>query len=154
MNWDAIGALAELLGAAAVLVTIVYLARQIKQNSDIARVEAFRDMQKQWSEMRERTMQPENLSLINRGMQGIDKLDESEKPRFHKLMGDEFAFLDTVMLMERKGLFDAEYRVVENFGQYYRHMLVFPGVMEFWVTIKDGTSPYLVEWVDQNSPKT
>ena len=102
MNWDAIGALAELLGAAAVLVTIVYLARQIKQNSDIARVEAFRDMQKQWSEMRERTMQPENLSLINRGMQGIDKLDESEKPRFHKLMGDEFAFLDTVMLMERR----------------------------------------------------
>ena len=33
MNWDAIGAIAELIAAIAVLATLVYLAAQIKQNT-------------------------------------------------------------------------------------------------------------------------
>ena len=33
MNWDAIGALSELLGATAVVVSIIYLALQVRQNS-------------------------------------------------------------------------------------------------------------------------
>ena len=33
MNWDALGAIAELLGAIAVLATLLYLARQIKESS-------------------------------------------------------------------------------------------------------------------------
>ena len=37
MNWEAIGAVGELLGATAVLVTLVYLARQIKQNTQEVR---------------------------------------------------------------------------------------------------------------------
>jgi hypothetical protein len=33
MNWDAIGAVAELLGAAGVIVSLGYLAIQIRQNT-------------------------------------------------------------------------------------------------------------------------
>ena len=36
MNWDAIGAVGELLGASAVLVTLIYLAVQIRQNTSAA----------------------------------------------------------------------------------------------------------------------
>ena len=36
MNWEAIGALAEILGAAAVVVTLVYLARQTRMGADAA----------------------------------------------------------------------------------------------------------------------
>jgi hypothetical protein len=35
MNWDAIGALAELAGAVSVLGTLIYLAKQIKDNSKL-----------------------------------------------------------------------------------------------------------------------
>jgi hypothetical protein len=34
MNWEALGAIAEFLGAIAVLITLLYLARQIRQNRD------------------------------------------------------------------------------------------------------------------------
>ena len=34
MNWEAIGAIAELIGVLAVIVSLIYLAIQIKQNSD------------------------------------------------------------------------------------------------------------------------
>ena len=37
MNWDAIGAIAELVGAVGVIATLVYLARQINQNTSTVR---------------------------------------------------------------------------------------------------------------------
>ena len=40
MNWEAIGALAELCGAAAVVVTLVYLALQVRQNNELRRSES------------------------------------------------------------------------------------------------------------------
>jgi hypothetical protein len=33
VNWDAIGAVAEVIGALAVLITLIYLALQIRQNT-------------------------------------------------------------------------------------------------------------------------
>ncbi len=41
MNWDALGASAEALGAIAVIATLVYLARQINQNTATARSSAL-----------------------------------------------------------------------------------------------------------------
>ena len=37
MNWDAIGALAELIAAIAVLASLIYLANQIRQGTEVAR---------------------------------------------------------------------------------------------------------------------
>ena len=37
MNWEAIGAIGELLGALAVVVSLLYLAVQIRQNSRIVK---------------------------------------------------------------------------------------------------------------------
>jgi hypothetical protein len=42
MNWEAIGAIAELLGAVAVVVSLVYLARQVRTSNRLARAEAYR----------------------------------------------------------------------------------------------------------------
>ena len=35
MNWEALGAIAELLGAVSVLLTLIYLAIQVRENSKI-----------------------------------------------------------------------------------------------------------------------
>ncbi len=41
MNWDAIGAVGEVVGAIAVIVTIAYLARQVRANSNQMRVSSL-----------------------------------------------------------------------------------------------------------------
>jgi hypothetical protein len=41
MNWDAIGAMAELLGGLATVATLVYLARQIRENGRSTRLAAM-----------------------------------------------------------------------------------------------------------------
>jgi len=37
MNWEAAGAISEVIGAAAVIVTLIYLAKQVKQSVGMAR---------------------------------------------------------------------------------------------------------------------
>lgn len=44
MNWDALAALGEIIGAAAVVVTLFYLARQVRQNTRMARAEMTKDL--------------------------------------------------------------------------------------------------------------
>ena len=40
MNWEAIGAIGEIIGALAVVITLAYLAIQIRQNNDLLRSES------------------------------------------------------------------------------------------------------------------
>ncbi len=45
MNWTAVGALGELLGAVAVVASLLYVANQVKHNTRTAQAEAFRAVQ-------------------------------------------------------------------------------------------------------------
>ena len=47
MNWDAIGAISEILAAIVVVITLIYLAKQIRQNSQAVEISAPRDTTEQ-----------------------------------------------------------------------------------------------------------
>ena len=51
MNWDAVGAIAELVGAIAVVATIGYLAFQVRQTNRISRTNTVTDIQKRFDEI-------------------------------------------------------------------------------------------------------
>ena len=51
MNWEAIGAVGEILGALAVAVTLIYLARQTRENSRAVKASSAREVtlaESQW----------------------------------------------------------------------------------------------------------
>ena len=50
MNWDAIGSLAEMLGAAGVIVSLVYLSSQIRTNTKTVKAAATKDTLTGWAE--------------------------------------------------------------------------------------------------------
>jgi hypothetical protein len=53
VNWEAIGAVGEILGAIAVFVTLIYLASQIKQSNNLARFTATKDVLNQFNHLNE-----------------------------------------------------------------------------------------------------
>jgi hypothetical protein len=53
MNWDAIGSIAEVIGALAVLITLVYLAVQTRDNVKVMRSRAIWDAQVSFVEVNE-----------------------------------------------------------------------------------------------------
>jgi len=50
MNWEAIGAIGEVLGAVAVILTLTYLAAQIRQNTRSTRATTYSDTTHGWHE--------------------------------------------------------------------------------------------------------
>lgn len=53
MDWDAIGAIGEVLGAAAVVATLLYLARQTAQANRIAKAAVARELSQKYSNLYE-----------------------------------------------------------------------------------------------------
>lgn len=51
MNWEAVGSISEVLGAAGVIFTLAYLARQIAQTNQIAHASVVREIQQRYHEL-------------------------------------------------------------------------------------------------------
>jgi len=51
MNWDALGAIGETFGAAAVLITLLYLAAQVRQANVMATFETTREIMAQFNDL-------------------------------------------------------------------------------------------------------
>ena len=87
MNWDMIGAIAELVGALAVVLTLAYLAFQVKQSNLAGSVSAKQEMTRQFADYSDLLLQNPILhSVYIRGLAG-EELDTIEKAQFNTLMG-------------------------------------------------------------------
>jgi hypothetical protein len=87
MNWDAIGAVGEIIGATAVFLTLVYLALQIRQNTKAVQAAAVDASVGKLNDVRG-TMY-ENAEICRIYLQGLaqpDKLDEESQLRFRLLI--------------------------------------------------------------------
>lgn len=51
MNWDAIGAVGEIFGAAAVLITLIYLATQVRRSNELSRFNATKEIANQYNDL-------------------------------------------------------------------------------------------------------
>ena len=73
MNWDAIGAIAELLGAVGVIASLVYLATQMRQNTRAMRASAYQEVLNQRDSVMLPLMQDGELAqLCSRGVANLD----------------------------------------------------------------------------------
>ena len=83
MNWDAIGAIAEMLGAIAVLITLVYLAFQLKQaNTNIQATVAQSQADNQLRWMADLAKDSELYRIYRAGLLDDSALTREERGRF------------------------------------------------------------------------
>lgn len=68
MNWDAIGAVAELLGSFAVLLTLIYLAFQIRQQNKVTRAEIGQQRADSVVQVSAGILSPDNKELVFRAL--------------------------------------------------------------------------------------
>ena len=87
MNWDALGAIAELLGALAVFITLVYLTLQIRQNTKAVRASAMNASVGHIATIRRDVYANAELSDIYlRGNADPDLLTDGERIRYRTLV--------------------------------------------------------------------
>ena len=99
MNWDAISAIGETIGAVAVVISLLYLAVQIRQNtnhikSSIAATElsAFERNIASGNRMREFfLLNPEPLEIYMKGRKSYANLETNEKIKFDMIVRNVFS---------------------------------------------------------------
>ncbi len=83
MNWEAIGAVGELVGALAVFLTLVYLSMQIRQNTKMVKASAIDSAINQVNKIREAVFSnPEVANMYRRGNENPESLNEDDKLRY------------------------------------------------------------------------
>jgi len=87
LNWDAIGAVGEILGAVSVLITLLYLATQVKEAKRATRAQIENAVLSSWAEAIARLGgTKERAALMLRGFNDYDELEPDERLVFHTVL--------------------------------------------------------------------
>ena len=141
MNWEAFGAIGEVVGAAAVVVTLLFLSFQLRQNTrslddsrraNISQLYQFRAQMHMDGMLRKAESSGLNLAEVTAGMRenGFDSLSEAEKAFLISHATADAVRLDNGLFQHRNGFLDDDYvayieRMIRVAAPYWREIGLF-----------------------------
>jgi hypothetical protein len=142
MNWEALGAIGEIVGAIAVVLTLGYLALQIRQNTNAVIPSTKQSLFDNWSALSNRMLEHPSVSLpqlMLKARTQFSGLDEEEALRFESLATRIFGMYETTFYHHQVGVLDEKFWRV--YDSYYRDNLRGEGFRNFW----DSRKPWYHE---------
>jgi hypothetical protein len=147
MNWDAIGAIGQILGAALVGISLIYLSVQMRQNTASLRSSTFLSISAQMGATMEIMATHSDLApLLISAQAGLDGLPPPERARFGFLMMMAFRRVETVVVQRHLGFIEAE--LTDGFERSAVSALASKGAREWWDGSKAAFSNLFSTWVD------
>ena len=147
LNWEAIGAIGELFGATAVILTLIYLAIQIRQNTQNARDAAVLNAISDFAHgTEELNRDPELVKIWFSGWVDFQALDQLEKQRFALYLTSTFHRYEIVLYQARHGKLDE--LAVTGLWSQMRYAFEGPGTREWWKGGRYLFNPEFQEYCD------
>ena len=148
MNWEAISAIAESIGTIVVIITVVYLARQIHLNTVTNRVagilgiaDAARDIHFTVAGNRD------TAEVFIYGIPDPDKLDEIDQERFALFIWGVLRQMESFYVQYEQGLIDEP--TMKAYARLSIDLVRSNKIIkEHWRNSKDY-SPAFKSWIDQ-----
>ena len=124
MNWDAAGAIGEIVGALAVLITLVDLAKQIRHNTDVSKVTVYHEA---IAQIVQSGMEPDFASLAVKSQSGETLSPEQQMRSF--TLATAFIFGHEILLhLFRQGQVDEQLwkNIIANNMVYLKGDMILP----------------------------
>ena len=126
MNWDVVGAVGELAGAIGVIVSLLYLARQIGENTRATRRAASHESAQGLLSWFSHTLaDPELTRIWTTGIEDLGKLSEEDAARFALLQFNLMKVAEDIHYQHVEGGMDAE--LWEGWHELWAQYLGAPG---------------------------
>lgn len=152
MNWDALAAVAEMVGAAGVIVSLLYLASQVRSNSrQLRHAAAQAVLDKLNGLIGQLAFTAGAGDLWSRGLSGLDALeDDEEVVRFSSMLLQAFWAYEEILQYRKAGL-------VEDWAWAHasapvQNFMRTPGFQEWWRLRKDWFGEEFQKHVDGTMP--
>ena len=131
MNWAAISGIADVLASVGVIVSLIYVAIQLKLNSRTIGTANYQQNMALISDVSGLISSDPALSdIYMRGTQSFQGLNENEKVRFHMLMTKFILPIQINVHLKDRGLMDD--RLYDGQVQSFLNMFENPGMKEWW----------------------
>ncbi|MCZ6894275.1 MAG: hypothetical protein O7H40_09540 [Gammaproteobacteria bacterium] len=148
MNWDAISAVGEVVGALAVVLSLLYLALQIRHSSKMAEDAAFRDVFSAVTVQFSAMTEGPNAEIILKGLVDFATLSGREKYIFDTQMACMVTLVESSFISNEAQFISDE--TMENWSFYLRpRYLAYPGWREWWGESKGVFIPEAQSWFDR-----
>jgi hypothetical protein len=126
MNLNAVSAVAELLGAVAVVASLLYLAAQIRQNTKQSRLAAQQaTVHELGTALQTQAQSREWAELLGRGLRNLDELDGVEKTQFLSHIGHILRLYESAYFHYLEGVLDE--RFWKGFERAISDIVAYPG---------------------------
>lgn len=135
MNWEAIIAVAEVVGAIAVVLSLIYVATQIKQNTEASRAQSINQINGQYGALMSQIATNGELARIYRKATDGEDLNPDESVRYTAYLSAFFAFVEEIFLLHRSGIYEenlGEGDAVEFLGPTVMRLLASPAAVRWW----------------------
>ena len=135
MNWNAIGAIGETVGATAVVLTLVYVAIQLRQSTAASRAQVINQVNSQWGGLMSQIATNEGLAKIYRKATEGGDLDPDETVQYTAYLSAFFAYLEEFYLLHETGTYDedlGEGDAFEFLEPTIRRLLSSPDAVRWW----------------------
>lgn len=130
MNWNAIGAIGQIVGAVAVVMSLVYLALQSRQGARASLAQTELEATRMWSELHARVAHSPDMARIwDSGHTKPEGMSEQDRQRFIWLVAEYFFLVE--------GLFNQHAQDFLSPGTWSPHQRTIAGLLE---------NPIVLEW--------
>jgi hypothetical protein len=143
------GALGELVGGLAIIVSLVYVGLQVKQSTAAARVATSQSFSTQYTETMLQIADPGFRDIWWRGITGLDNLKGSETAAFMAVMGSIVRMWESFYLQKQEGTFEP--RIFDSWMIQLLDLFAQQGVREYWAIRKHQFTSEFVEFLDERS---
>jgi hypothetical protein len=147
MNWEAIGAVGEIVGAITVVATLIYLARQIKDSARAVRSQSITDattgIQAFYQELGSNAQACE---LFLEGFTNPEALSKQAQYQYVMMLHSFFIGYQRSFFLAQEGTLDVGLR--DSIGTAIVAVNHLPGTHLYWRQRKAYFQPEFVDWVE------
>lgn len=150
MNWDAISAVAETVAAIAVIVSLLYLAIQVNQNTRTLKNQGLKSARERFlMDLDQATRTQIDADIFRRGLNDFENLDPADQGSFHSKMHTITHAFHHAWDLNKEGLLpDHELEAMRDITVSY---LITPGAQQWWTWHKSVPPPDIVDFLDAAS---
>jgi hypothetical protein len=147
MNWDAVGAIGEIIGAVAVVISLLYLSNQIRHGTRTAEDAAFREVFGHVGTLVQWMNEPQHRPVLLKGLLEYDSLAPEEKVTFDSMLTMLLTYVESAVISNSAELIKDE--TMGNWREYVgTRYFAYPGAQQWWHGTKGIYIQGLQNWVD------
>lgn len=150
MNWEAIGAIGEVLGSVIIFATLIYLAVQVRINDKTTKIDMRQRMMENQNQVNRDIYLNEDLAELISSLRDLDDtttLDPGPRQRMFRFVYTDINRYEQNYFLYKEGVIDEEANEL-NEGAIRASFKVFPIYRQIWKSWRENCSKDFATYID------